>query len=117
MQDCGLWQTGLYVYVCVSVEVINTCNTGNFGNKPLCLCLCCCIGYVHIQYWSFCQTSLYVYVFVVFNRVCTYVRLGVSETIISVYVCVNVEGMYTCKTGHFVNEPLCLCLCCCRGYL
>ena len=26
-----------------------------------------------------------------------------------------VEGMYTCNTGHFVNEPLCLYLCCSVG--
>ena len=27
------------------------------------------------------------------------------------YACVFVEGMYTCKTGNFGNNPLCLCLC------
>ena len=26
-----------------------------------------------------------------------------------VCVCVVVEGMYTCKTGDFGNDPLCLC--------
>ena len=34
-----------------------------------------------------------------------------------VYVCVIIEGIYTCKTGNFGNEPFCLCLCCCRGHV
>ena len=34
-----------------------------------------------------------------------------------VYVCVVLEGMYKCKTEHFVNESFCLCLFCCRGYV
>ena len=29
-----------------------------------------------------------------------------------VYICVVVQGVYTCKTGHFGNETLCVCLCC-----
>ena len=33
-----------------------------------------------------------------------------------VYVCFVVEGMYTCKTGNFGNNVLCLCLYCCEGY-
>ena len=41
-----------------------------------------------------------------------------------VYVCVFVEGVYkyiegiyTYNTGNFGKTPLCLCLCCCRGYV
>ena len=36
---------------------------------------------------------------------------------VCVYVVVVVEGMYTCKTGYFVKNPLCLCFCCCIGYV
>ena len=43
---------------------------------------------------------------------------------IYVYVCVVVEGMYTCregiytgKTGNFGHKPMCLCLYYSRGYL
>ena len=43
--------------------------------------------------------------------------MGIVETSLCVYVCVVVEGMYTCKTGHFGNDTLCLFLCCCRGYV
>ena len=39
------------------------------------------------------------------------------KTTLCVYVCVAVESMYTCKTENFVKEPLCLCLCCSRGYV
>ena len=39
------------------------------------------------------------------------------ETSLCVKVCVIVEGMYTCNNGNFDNEPLCLYLCCCRGYV
>ena len=34
-----------------------------------------------------------------------------------VYVCVVVEGMYTCTAGNFGIKCLCSCLCCCRGYV
>ena len=34
-----------------------------------------------------------------------------------IYSCVVVEGMYTCKTGHFGHKPCCLCLCCSRRYV
>ena len=57
------------------------------------------------------------FMFVFLYRVCTHVRLRILATISCVYVCVVVEGMYICKTENFVNEPLCLCLCCCRGYV
>ena len=38
----------IFVYVCVVIENIYTCNTGYFGYEPLFLCLCCCTGYVHM---------------------------------------------------------------------
>ena len=41
-------------------------------------------------------------------RVFTYVRLGIVEMRFCVYDCVVVEGVYTCKTGNFGNETLCL---------
>ena len=54
--------------------------------------------------------------FVLLYRVCTHVRPGILEAIICVYICVVVEGMYTCKRGHSVNGPLCLGFGYCRGY-
>ena len=33
---------------------------------------------------------------------CTHARLGFVETSLCVYVCVFVEGIYTCKSWHFV---------------
>ena len=50
-------------------------------------------------------------------RVFVHVRLGILETRLYVYVSVVVASMYTCKTGHFGNKPLCLCLCCSRWYV
>ena len=67
-------------------------------------------------------------------------RLGILEIILCVYVCVIVEGMYTCDTGHletrlcvyvfivvecmyicktgnFGKTPLCLYLCYYRVYV
>ena len=90
----------LSVYVCVVVEGMYTFNTGNFGNKPLCLCQYFCIGYVHKLDWELWQ-RYFVFMFVFLYRVCTYVRLGILLTRLCVYVNVVVEGMYTCKTGHF----------------
>ena len=49
--------------------------------------------------------------FVLVYRVCTHGGLGILEANISVYVCVGIEGVYTCKTQYLRNEPLCLCLC------
>ena len=96
---------------------MNTCKTGCLGNNNLCLCL------------------------FLFYRVCKNERLEILEMSLCVYVCVVAEGMYTCKTGHFVNlafvfmfvflytlcthvrlgisgiEPLCLCFWCSIGYL
>ena len=72
---------------------------------------------------------------------CTQERPEILEMSGCFYVCVVVEGIYTCKSGHFVNlafvfmfvllyrlcthvrlgisgiEPLCLCFWCCGGYL
>ena len=48
--------------------------------------------------------------FVLLYRVCTHVMLGILET------GVVLEGMYTCKTGNFYNEPFCLCFFCCIWY-
>ena len=126
------------VYVFAVLEGMFTCDTGNFVNNPLFLCLCCCRGYVHMQDWSFWKryfvfmfvllywvcnhvmmgilaTSLCVFVCVVVE--CTHIILGILAIIMCVHVCVVVEGMYTCNTGNFVNEHLCLCLRCCRGYV
>ena len=44
----GILETILCVYVCVCVEGMKTCKTGNYGNKPFCLCLFCYRGYVHM---------------------------------------------------------------------
>ena len=67
----GILARSTFVYVFVGVEVVYTCNTSNFVNKPLCyvcvvvmgmytcnngifgkvtlcLCLCCFIGYAQI---------------------------------------------------------------------
>ena len=52
-----------------------------------------------------------------FYRVFTHVRLGILEKRIFFYVWFIVEGMYTCNTGHYGNETLRICLCCCRGYV
>ena len=34
-----------------------------------------------------------------------------------VYVCVVVEGIYNSEIGYFGNEPFCIYIYCCRGYL
>ena len=73
-----------------------------------CLCLCCCIGYVHMQDWEFWQQE-FVFMFVLLYRVCTHVRMVNLPTGVCIYFCVGVEGMYTCKTGHFGIKSLCLC--------
>ena len=96
--------TRFYFYVCVVVKGMYTCNTGNFGKAPLCSCLCCCRGYVHMYDGLF-REQAFVFVFVLLLRVCTHVRLGILVTSGCVHVCTVVEGMYTCKTGNFGNEP------------
>ena len=64
------------------------------------------------------------FMFVILCRVCTHVRLGILATSLCVYVCVVVEGIYTCiegmyrcDAGNFGNKTLCLCLCWCKGYV
>ena len=54
---------------------------------------------------------------VLLYRVCTDVRLGILATILLVYVCVLVEGMYTCKADNSGNNTSCLYLFFCRGYV
>ena len=49
--------------------------------------------------------------------VCEYVRLVNFPTRSFGNVCVVVEGIYTSQTEHFGNTPLCLFLCCYRGYI
>ena len=44
-------------------------------------------------------------------------RQVILATCLCVYIFVVVEGMYICNTGNFGNDPLCLCFCCCRGYV
>ena len=55
--------------------------------------------------------------FVLLQMVCTHIRLVVLAKSTYIYVCVFVEGMYTCKTWNFGKECLCLCFCCCKGYI
>ena len=43
--------------------------------------------------------------------------MRILATRLCVYVCVVVGVMYTCKTGNFDKETLCLCLGFCRGYV
>ena len=45
--------------------------------------------------------------FLLLYRVCSHVRLGMFETCLYVHVCIFVEGMYTCKTGHYINKVFC----------
>ena len=49
--------------------------------------------------------------------VCTQVKPDILTMRLCVYVCVVVEGMYKCKNGNFGSDTLCLCFCCCRGYV
>ena len=109
-----MWLVIVYIYVVVDGMYI--CNTGHLVKKPLCLLLCCCRGYVHMLDWEFWKQA-FLFMIVLLYRVFTNLRLGILETSLFVYVCVVVEGMYTCETGHFVIYPLCLYLCCCRGYV
>ena len=57
------------------------------------------------------------FMFVLLYRLCTHVRMVILATSLCVYVCVVVEGMYTCNTGHFGNETLYLFFCYSRGYV
>ena len=61
------------------------------------------------------------------SRICAYVCVVVEgmytcktesfETSLCVYVCVVVEGMYICKIGHFGINMVCLCFGFCRGHV
>ena len=42
--------------------------------------------------------------FVLLYSVCTHVIIGILEMSLCFYVCVVVEGMYTCKTGNFCKR-------------
>ena len=46
------------------------------------------------------------FMFVLLYIVCTHLKQIILSTRLFVYVCDVVEGMYTCKTEHFGNEPL-----------
>ena len=86
MYTCKTGRIGngpLCLFLCVGYVHIEEWESWQCG--PLCLCMCWCRGYVHMEDWEFGK-----------NDLC--------------YVCVGVESMYTCKTVHFVNKPLCLCL-------
>ena len=93
------------VYICVVLEGMYTWKTGYFVNNPLCLCLCCCIQYVKVQDLGFCKYSC-VFKCLQLQRVWTHVTLGILARSHFVYVCIVLEGMYTCKTGNFGNKPL-----------
>ena len=49
-----------------------------------------------------------VYVCVVVEGMYTCMNDNFGNTPLCVYVCVVAEGMYTCMTGNFGNKPLCV---------
>ena len=49
--------------------------------------------------------------FVLVYREFKHVGLGILAIGLGFNACVIIKGMYTCKTRHFVNKPLCLDLC------
>ena len=106
MYTCKTGNIGInpLYYFCVVVEGMYTCKTGNFRNKPSCLCLCCCRRYVHMYDQVF-ERHFIVFMFVLFQSVCTHVRLVILATRVCVYVCVVVEGIFTCNTVNFENNP------------
>ena len=59
----------------------------------------------------------FLFIYLLLYRVCTHVRIIILLMSLRVYVFVGVYGMYACKTGNFGNAYFYLCLCCCRGYL
>ena len=69
---------------------------------------------IHVKLASLAMGNCF-HVFVLMYRVCTHVRLGILAMRFCVDFCDVVEGMYTCKTGNFGNDPLLLFLCCFRG--
>ena len=70
--------------------------------------------YVFFMYWVCTNKMLCLFT----TRLCVYVCVVIygMSTKHYVYVFVFVDGMQTCKTEKFGNEPLCLYMCCCRGY-
>ena len=50
-------------------------------------------------------------------RVYKNLTLGILETRLYVYEFGVVNGIYIRQTGCFENDPMCLCLCFCIGYV
>ena len=46
------------------------------------------------------------FMFVLFYRICTHVRLGILATSLNVYACFVFEGIYTCKIRNVGDENL-----------
>ena len=132
-------ETRIFVSIFVGVKGMYKCKTGYFGNEIQYLCFLCCRRYVHMWDWAFCKWDV-LFIFVLLKRLCTHIRLGILAASFCFYflswkrVCTNiivdmlamsvcvsvyvvVKCIYTCKTGNVGNDRLCLCLCCCRGYL
>ena len=65
------------------------------------------------EFWK----QYFVFMFVLLRRVFTNARLVILAMICCVYVCVVVEGLYTCNNGNFGNKHFCLFLCCCIGHV
>ena len=76
----------IYLSIYISINIYITCNTGDFGNKPLFLCFCCCREYLHMLDWEFWQTKPF-FMFVLLYRVCTYVILVILPKNLCVHVC------------------------------
>ena len=111
-----IFATSVCVYILVVGQGMYTCKTGHIGNEPLRLCFCFSRGFVYMYDWEFCKWP-FVFMSVLLQKVCTHVRLGILASSVCVHVCVVVEGMYACRTGYLVIQPLCLCLCWCIGYV
>ena len=102
--------TNLCVHVCIVAESMCIFMIDDFVNKNLCLWLCCCRGYVHMKDWAFWKrvfvfmfvlfyrvcahviliiwVTIFLFIFVLLQRVCIYVRLGIMTTRLSIYICV-----------------------------
>ena len=129
----GILEMSLYVIVCVVVQGIYICKTGNIdydrfsklctgfvlmidrasGNEPL------CVMFV-LLYWVcthliLCDLAMILCGYVCVVLECFYTcKLDILETsIFCLFVCVLVEGMYIFRTRIFGDKSLCLCLCCC----
>ena len=51
------------------------------------------------------------FMFLLLYRVCTHVILVILAPRFCIYVCVGLDGMYTCNAGNFGTERMCLCFC------